>query len=307
MSRRARSKTSIPIAKGISSMRLIQADCTVEYEGRGHTTIPRGIRLVIVKSDNSVAIHTDTGFKPINYMAKKTTIDEYIDDSGANHIRFSSKTESIDVTVFGILFDMELDFPEDTSLNHKGTEKQLQAWLTMPSHFHDMFGENIDFVTREWQTTKGAVDILGIDRSDGQLVLIEVKRSAKKNDCYQLVRYSTALMELHGMAVEDGEDVIQTTMTKSAVPVATASTASPHMVLVAPNFKKGTAEEAERRGIRIVKVPRDWFKVMQDEYELYGAAGMVEMGVSETEMVGLERDGINETDAIGKGAWLNKD
>jgi RecB family endonuclease NucS len=39
-------------------MRLVIADCTVDYDGRLSAHLPRASRLIMVKADGCVAVHT---------------------------------------------------------------------------------------------------------------------------------------------------------------------------------------------------------------------------------------------------------
>lgn len=48
-------------------MRLIVARCSIEYSGRLKTTLPEALRLIMVKADGSVMVHSDAGgYKPLN-------------------------------------------------------------------------------------------------------------------------------------------------------------------------------------------------------------------------------------------------
>lgn len=239
-------------------MQLMQVDCEVTYDGRGYTTLPRGHRLVIVKDDGSVAIHQDKGIRPLNYMSKSTELYQTKDDDGFEHFVASSNREVIDIKIYSVLFETFLDFPDEAELHRQGTEKQLQAWLANEDNFHATVGDGIEFVTREFVTGKGAVDLLGMDRSDGQISLIEVKREAKRNDPFQVVRYRTALLEQRQAAIDAGEDEFKTTATKDAIPIPVESCANPHMMLIAPKFKRGVAAECERRGIVGLQIGDDW-------------------------------------------------
>lgn len=61
-------------------VRLIVARCTVDYAGRLETRLPEAIRLVMVKADGCVAIHSDGGaYKPLNWMNSPNTIEELND------------------------------------------------------------------------------------------------------------------------------------------------------------------------------------------------------------------------------------
>ncbi len=59
-------------------MRIVIADCSVDYEGRLSAHLPEATRLIMVKADGCVAIHADGGaYKPLNWMnAPNTLIEE---------------------------------------------------------------------------------------------------------------------------------------------------------------------------------------------------------------------------------------
>ena len=51
-------------------MRLVIARCAVDYEGRLQAHLPLATRLLLVKADGSVLVHSDGGsYKPLNWMA----------------------------------------------------------------------------------------------------------------------------------------------------------------------------------------------------------------------------------------------
>ena len=50
-------------------MRIIVADCIVTYEGRLGARLPLARRMIMMKADGSIAIHSDSkAFKPLNWM-----------------------------------------------------------------------------------------------------------------------------------------------------------------------------------------------------------------------------------------------
>jgi len=58
-------------------MRLVIADCTVDYAGRLSSHLPRATRLLMVKADGSVSIHADgRAYKPLNWMSPPCTLTE---------------------------------------------------------------------------------------------------------------------------------------------------------------------------------------------------------------------------------------
>ncbi|MCZ4149026.1 endonuclease, partial [Escherichia coli] len=65
-------------------MRLVVAKCSVDYEGRLRAHLPLATRLIMVKADGSVLIHSDGGsYKPLNWMNPPLTLREADPDEEA--------------------------------------------------------------------------------------------------------------------------------------------------------------------------------------------------------------------------------
>src|SRR3954470_2013325 len=59
------------------TLRLIVARCEVRYSGRLTAVLPEALRLLMVKADGSVMVHSDAGgYKPENWMTPPTVIEE---------------------------------------------------------------------------------------------------------------------------------------------------------------------------------------------------------------------------------------
>ena len=53
------------------TVRLVIAQCQVDYTGRLTAHLPWAKRLIVVKSDNSVSVHADDrAYKPLNWMGR---------------------------------------------------------------------------------------------------------------------------------------------------------------------------------------------------------------------------------------------
>src|SRR5215210_5309408 len=62
----------------VPAMRLIVARCSVEYTGRSTTRLPEALRLVMLKSDGTAMVWSDTGghkVKPLNWMTPPTVVE----------------------------------------------------------------------------------------------------------------------------------------------------------------------------------------------------------------------------------------
>ncbi|HYB13903.1 MAG TPA: endonuclease, partial [Streptosporangiaceae bacterium] len=58
-------------------MRLVIARCSVDYVGRLTAHLPSALRLLIVKADGSVLVHSDGGsYKPLNWMSPPCKLTE---------------------------------------------------------------------------------------------------------------------------------------------------------------------------------------------------------------------------------------
>ncbi|HET7901786.1 MAG TPA: endonuclease, partial [Candidatus Nanopelagicales bacterium] len=65
-------------------MRRVIATCSVDYDGRLTAHLPSATRLLLVKADGSVLVHSDGGsYKPLNWMSPPCTLTTSVDETGA--------------------------------------------------------------------------------------------------------------------------------------------------------------------------------------------------------------------------------
>ena len=56
-------------------MRLVIAHCSVDYAGRLNAHLPVATRVLMLKQDGSLLIHSDGGsYKPLNWMSPPCTL-----------------------------------------------------------------------------------------------------------------------------------------------------------------------------------------------------------------------------------------
>ncbi|MEO7005397.1 MAG: endonuclease, partial [Terrimesophilobacter sp.] len=56
-------------------MRLVIARCSVDYAGRLSAHLPLATRLLMVKADGSVLVHSDSlSYKPLNWMSPPSVL-----------------------------------------------------------------------------------------------------------------------------------------------------------------------------------------------------------------------------------------
>ncbi|MGZ4795336.1 MAG: endonuclease NucS [Acidimicrobiia bacterium] len=167
-------------------MRLIVARCSVTYEGRLGARLAEAVRLVMLKADGSVAIHSDAkAYKPLNWMTPPCTIRVTPSSITAE----TPKGERLVVELHEVLHDHELDLGEDPGLEKDGVEAELQALIAMRVQ---ALRDDLTLVRREYPTDIGPIDFLCRD-ADGRAVAVEVKRVGEIAGVDQLLRYQERL------------------------------------------------------------------------------------------------------------------
>jgi endonuclease len=150
-------------------VRLVIARCSVDYDGRLTAHLPSALRLLIVKADGSVLVHSDGGsYKPLNWMSPPCRLTEQPDKWTV-----TNKTgETLTITIEETLSDTSIDLGIDPGLVKDGVEAHLQELLAEQLH---LLGEGWRLVRREYPTPIGPVDIMCRD-ADGTHVAVEIKR-----------------------------------------------------------------------------------------------------------------------------------
>ena len=175
-------------------MRLVIARCSVDYDGRLTAHLPLATRLLMVKADGSVLVHSDGGsYKPLNWMSPPCAMAEVAPTpeeaaDGVTQVWVVQHAKSEDrlrVCLHEVLHDSHHDLGIDPGLVKDGVEAHLQRLLA--EHIHTL-GDGWSLVRREHMTAIGPVDILARDHSR-QHVAIEIKRRGEIDGVEQLTRY----------------------------------------------------------------------------------------------------------------------
>jgi len=163
-------------------MRIVLADCTVQYEGRLNAYLPPATRLVMVKADGCVAVHADGGaYKPLNWM---NAPNDLIEEEG-RWIVVNPKGERLTITFEEVHFETSMEMGEDPGLQKDGVEADLQKLLAdVPAELED----GLELIRREYPTPIGPVDLL-CRAADGATVAVEIKRRGEIDGVEQLTRY----------------------------------------------------------------------------------------------------------------------
>ncbi|MGA8850632.1 MAG: endonuclease NucS [Aeromicrobium sp.] len=169
-------------------MRLVIARCQVDYAGRLTAHLPLATRVIMVKTDGSVLIHSDGGsYKPLNWMSPPCTLREGIADDGVPEWTVSAtKTDdTLRIRLEEVLQDSSHDLGVDPGLQKDGVEKHLQELL---AEHTTALGSGMSLVRREFMTAIGPVDLLCKDAGNSS-VAVEIKRRGDIDGVEQLSRY----------------------------------------------------------------------------------------------------------------------
>lgn len=175
------------------------AKCSVDYAGRLSAHLPLATRLLMVKADGSLLVHSDGGsYKPLNWMSPPCTLavgdpdagsaDSDQADAGITEVWTVTNTKTSDklvVSIHEVLHDSVHELGRDPGLVKDGVESHLQKLLAEQI---GLLGEGHTLVRREYMTAIGPVDILARDGS-GRSVAVELKRRGDIDGVEQLTRY----------------------------------------------------------------------------------------------------------------------
>lgn len=175
-------------------MRLVIAKCSVDYDGRLSAHLPLATRLLLVKADGSVLVHSDGGsYKPLNWMSPPCAMAEVEPEAheaaagvtAVWQVQHAKSEDRLRVLIHDVLHDSAHDLGVDPGLIKDGVEAHLQKLLA--EHIHTL-GDGYSLVRREYMTAIGPVDILCKDAT-GASVAVEIKRRGDIDGVEQLTRY----------------------------------------------------------------------------------------------------------------------
>jgi len=163
-------------------VRLVIARCSVDYSGRLDAHLPEAIRLIMVKADGTLAIHSDgNASKPLNWMVSPNVLEIHED----RWLVTNSKREQLTIWITEILEDVTHDLGDDPGLEKDGVEAHLQELLAANPW---VLGDGLTLIRREYPTDIGPVDLLCVD-TEHRTVAVEIKRKGDIDGVEQLARY----------------------------------------------------------------------------------------------------------------------
>jgi endonuclease len=139
--------------------------------------------VILFKDDGSLCVHTDRGYKPLNYMPGPTTVRE---EGDVIRVYRPASDESLVIVVSQVIEDSRLDLADEAVLEMDGAEREIHLLLERAP---DVIEAGLRVLDRERFTDVGPVDLFCRDAA-GRTVVVEVKRvRAVAAHVEQLTRY----------------------------------------------------------------------------------------------------------------------
>ena len=199
---------------------MVIGNCFVEYWGRAASKLPKGKRLLLIKGDNSFAIHQNRLLRPTNYMMGAKISCELSENVLLISAKKVKPKEQIKVHFYSVDNVHSHSMEESNDLRLFGSERELSNELMQDLSFLE---QGLKPLNQEQVLRKGLVDILAEDK-DGKLVVIELKRrKADYNAVQQLKRYVDQVKNIKGKQARG--------------------------ILIAPEIGKNSLELLERYGL----------------------------------------------------------
>ncbi|CAM3552945.1 endonuclease NucS [Smaragdicoccus niigatensis] len=216
--------------------------CEVEYAGRLTAFLPKAKRLLVMKADGSVLVHSDGGsYKPLNWMSPPCWVTDKSEDGKTLWVVTNKAGEELRIHIEEIVHDTSHELGIDPGLQKDGVEAHLQELLAI--HVQTL-GDGYTLVRREYPTAIGPVDLLCRD-ADGSTVAVEIKRRGEIDGVEQLTRYLELLNRDPLLAPVSG-------------------------VFAAQQIKPQAKTLANDRGIRCLTLDYDALKgTVNDEFRLF--------------------------------------
>jgi len=175
-------------------VRLVIARCSVDYAGRLSAHLALATRLLLLKADGSILVHSDSlSYKPLNWMSPpcSLSVEEPDPDAAAGgvveqwRVTHAKTGDSLVVRIWEIVHDSSHELGIDPGLRKDGVEADLQRLLAEQV---ELIGDGLQLVRREYPTAIGPVDLLLRDPAGGTIA-VEVKRRGDIDGVEQLTRY----------------------------------------------------------------------------------------------------------------------
>jgi RecB family endonuclease NucS len=248
----------------LPDVRLVIARCSVDYVGRLTAHLPEALRLILVKADGSVQVHSDGGsYKPLNWMSPPCKVTE---EPGRWSVT-GKGGETLAITISEVISDTSADLGTEPGLVKDGVEAHLQELLAAQL---GVLGDGWRLVRREYPTPIGPVDLMCRDGA-GHSVAVEIKRrgeidGSSSTEGTPSARGAHVAVEVKRVA---GIDAVEQ-LTRYLELLNRDPLLRPvHGVLAAQSIRPQARTLAEDRGIRCVVLDYDAMRGIEPENTLF--------------------------------------
>jgi hypothetical protein len=175
---------------------LAVGECTVAYQGRAHSDLHRGERLLILKPDGTLLIHTAEKAKPVNWQPPGSAFAVAVEEARVVLTSHRAKPEeTVRVGFERVSMLASLPLRDGSALELLGSEDDLQALLFAKP---ELVEPGFVPARRERASARGYYDLDGHD-ARGIRLIVEVKRTtAGIAEAQQLWRYAERLRKNDG-------------------------------------------------------------------------------------------------------------
>ncbi len=180
------------------NMCVIVGECSVDYDGRAHSNLPKGKRMILIKADGSISVHENRLIRPTNYMMNAKTSCEIKSETKTLQLQAKriKPKETITIEFTSIIDVQQYDLPESNDLRLVGSEKELNDALMDDLSFLE---PGLKPINQQQYFRTGICDIIAED-AKGRLVVIELKRrQADYGAVTQLKRYAEEVQKMKGI------------------------------------------------------------------------------------------------------------
>jgi len=220
--------------------------CSVNYQGRAKSKLDRGERLVIKKQDSALLVHGPENYQPKNWQPE---VDEWEVEAQEDELLLKARRKNPDEIVEIRFEDLEFlivtQLVDSSDLKIRGHEIDIHESIEEDPKIVE---EELKVVEREKETPAGFIDVFARD-SEGNYVVIEVKRNPDYNTVLQLQRYVDEIEDEFSLDVRG--------------------------ILVAPKMTDKVLDYLEERGLEFVGVE------MEDVIASYEAIDNSQKGLSD--------------------------
>lgn len=165
--------------------------CEVRYQGRAQSHLSLGERLILLKPDGTLLIHTATRIKPVNWQPPGAAFAASVEDgrvvvTSQRGGKGGEPDEVVRIALHDVQALQAFRLKDDEGLALLGSELDLARLLHRMPHLVE---EGFQVTARERENGRGPMDLVGVD-ARGVRVVVELKRKAAGlKEAEQLRRY----------------------------------------------------------------------------------------------------------------------